>query len=239
MTNKSLPIRSILLAFALFASVGTAFAQNDSTIQNTVVSDTAKSSLSKQKHPLSIALVYEFSDLSSRNLETNMSRNGQRYNVDMEVSHMFGVNGQYSYNDWISFFGLLGYRQASIDYTPRNRAEKEETMTSHNIFLQLGAEIGFRILTAKNYQFRALGFAGLVGGLNLIDDYYMSSPLFGYVRGIGVQLNIRHIFILGGFRSTHVYWHTYHSDHWGEDDYEFMADFDLMSSPFVSIGIGF
>lgn len=239
MTNKSLSIRAIVLAFAFFASVGTIFAQSDSTVQAPVVSDTAKPSLFQQKHPLSLALVYEFSELSSRNLETNMSRNGKRYNVDIEVSHMFGVNGQYSYNEWISFFGLLGYRQASIDYTPRDKSADEETMTSHNIFLQLGAEIGFSFLTAKNYQLRALGFAGLMGGLNLIDDYYMSSPLYGYVRGIGVQLNIRHIFILGGFRSTHVYWHTYHSDHWEDDDYEFMADFDLMSSPFVSIGIGF
>lgn len=200
--------------------------------------DTTKAPLYKS-YPIRLGLTYEFGYLSSSNLETNMSRGGKRYNADLDVAHMLGVTGQYSFNEWISFFGVLGYREINIEYEPRDGSIEKNTMSSHTIQLQLGAEVGFSFLTTQNSQFRAIGFIGLMSGLSLIDDYYMSAPLYGYVRGIGLQLNFRNFAILGGVRSTHVYWHTYTSENWESEDDEFMADFDLMSSPFISIGIGF
>ncbi len=245
MSIWSYPSRAIILAASLFLAANSVFAASDSAkdslaTQNSTVQkeDSSQAPLYKT-HPIRLGLTYEFGYLSSSNLETNMSRKGKRFNADLDVAHMLGVTGQYSLNEWVSLFGVLGYREISIEYEPRDASAKKESMNSHTIQLQLGVEVGFSFLTAKNYQLRAIGFAGLMSGLNLIDDYYMSTPLYGYVRGIGLQLNLRHFAILGGVRSTHVYWHTYSSDNWENDDDEFMADFDLMSSPFISIGIGF
>jgi len=238
------PFRTIFFAATLLLAVVSSFAASDSTTvsisteKNAIQEDTSQAPLYKA-HPIRLGLTYEFGYLSSSNLETNMSRKGKRYNADLDVAHMLGVTGQYRLNEWFSLFGILGYRGISVEYEPRDGSEEKESMTAHTIQLQLGIDAGFSFLTLRNCQLRAIGFIGLMSGVNLIDDYYMSTPIYGYVRGIGLQLSLRHFTILGGVRSTHIYWHTYSSDNWESDDDEFMADFDLMSSPFISIGIGF
>lgn len=229
-------------AAILLAAYGSSFAQSDSTSQKqpTAHKEADSAKFFYKKHPWGIGLIYEFADLKAKNLSEEMTKDGKRYNLDVDVSNMLGINGQYSLNEWISLFGLLGFQKFTLDCEPRDKSEKEDRINAYNAFIQMGVEVGFSFLHARNYQLRALGFfGGTVGFTHLDDSYYNDTPLFGYVRGIGLQFNIHQFGILAGFRSTHIYFHTYNNDHWKDDDHSLMIDFDTMSSPFVSFCIGF
>lgn len=196
----------------------------------------------KAKHPVSIGFMYEMARLHKADLSYDMTRDGKRYRLDVDVSDMVGAFGRYELNQWISFIGLLGYQKFDIGYEPsaKGSTETRKKFNVQNILLQLNAEVGFSFLELKNYQFRLLGFFGGTTGFSVIgDDYYMNTPLFGYTRGVAFEINIHRVELLAGFRSSHIYFHTYKDSHRNEDDYSFMLDFDTMSSPFFSVGIGF
>lgn len=194
------------------------------------------------KHPVRIGFMYEMARLHKADLNYDMTRGGKSYRLDVDVSDMVGVVGRYGLNQWISFFGILGYQKFDIGYEPaiKETPEKRKKFSIQNVLLQLNAEVGFSFLELKNYQFRLLGFFGGTTGFSIIDDdYYMNTPLFGYTRGVALEINIHRVELLAGFRSSHIYFHTYRNNHRNEDDYSFMLDFDTMSSPFFSVGIGF
>lgn len=194
------------------------------------------------KHPIRIGFMYEMARLHKADLNYDMTRGGKSYRLDVDVSDMVGVIGRYGLNQWISFFGILGYQKFDIGYEPaiKETPEKRKKFSIQNVLLQLNAEVGFSFLELKNYQFRLLGFFGGTTGFSIIDDdYYMNTPLFGYTRGVALEINIHRVELLAGFRSSHIYFHTYRNNHRNEDDYSFMLDFDTMSSPFFSVGIGF
>lgn len=231
-----------LAATVLFVGFGTSFAQSDTASASRTGREGAadSSNVFFKKHPYGIGLIYEIADLRAKNLASEMTQAGKRHDVDVDVSNMLGVTGQYSLNEWISLFGVLGFQRFSVDCAPRDKSKEEDSFDIYNAYLQAGLEIGFSFLQARNYQIRALGFfGGTVGFSHIGTAYFNDTPLFGYVRGIGLQLNVHKVALLAGFRSSHVYFHTYHDDHWKDDDYSFMLDFDTMSSPFFSIGIGF
>lgn len=194
------------------------------------------------KHPVRIGFMYEMARLHSADLNYEMTREGKPYRIDVDVSDMVGIVGRYGLNQWISFFGILGYQKFDIGYTPKSKDSpgKRKNFSIRNVLLQLDAEVGYSFLELKKYQFRLLGFFGGTTGVSFIgDDYYMNTPLFGYTRGVALEINVHRVELLAGFRSSHIYFHTYKSNHRNEDDYSFMLDFDTMSSPFFSIGIGF
>lgn len=194
------------------------------------------------KHPIRIGFMYEMARLHKADLNYDMTRGGKSYRLDVDVSDMVGVVGRYGLNQWISFFGILGYQKFDIGYEPaiKETPEKRKKFSIQNVLLQLDAEVGYSFLELKNYQFRLLGFFGGTTGFSIIDDdYFMNTPLFGYTRGVALEINVHRVELLAGFRSSHIYFHTYKSNHRNEDDYSFMLDFDTMSSPFFSIGIGF
>lgn len=193
-------------------------------------------------NPFRIGFMYEMARLHKADLNTEMTRDGKRYDVDVDVSDMVGVLGRYGVNQWISLFGILGYQKFDIGYVPKEKisSDKRKKFSVRNILVQANAEVGFSFLDLKNYQFRLLGFFGGTTGISLIgDDYYTNTPLFGYTRGVALEINIHRVELLAGFRSSHIYFHTYRSNHRNEEDYSFMLDFDTMSSPFFSVGIGF
>lgn len=207
--------------------------------------DSSSASVKKNeepKHPVRIGFMYEMARLHKADLNYDMTRGGKSYRLDIDVSDMVGVVGRYGLNQWISFIGILGYQKFDIGYEPavKETPEKRKKFSIQNILLQLNAEVGFSLLELKNYQFRLLGFFGGTTGFSVIgDDYYMNTPLFGYTRGVALEINIHRVELLAGFRSSHIYFHTYKNNHRNEDDYSFMLDFDTMSSPFFSVGIGF
>ena len=192
------------------------------------------------RHPFGIGILYEISSIKKANVAYHMTRKGKRYHVDVDISNMIGVAGQYAVNNWISLFGAFSYNRFDIDYTPKDKSSKKKSTTADNLLLQGGFEIGFSFIRSTNYQIRALGFLGGMFGYSILDDDYYRNPLiFGYVRGIGLQASIRRFAVFAGFRSTHYYFHTYNGHNWKEDDHSFMLDFDTMSCPFFSVGIGF
>ena len=192
------------------------------------------------RHPFGIGILYEISSIKKANVAYHMTRKGKRYHIDVDISNMIGVAGQYAVNNWISLFGTFSYNRFDIDYTPKDKSSKKKSTTADNLLLQGGFEIGFSFIRSTNYQIRALGFLGGMFGYSILDDDYYRNPLiFGYVRGIGLQASIRRFAVFAGFRSTHYYFHTYNSHNWKEDDHSFMLDFDTMSCPFFSVGIGF
>ncbi len=198
--------------------------------------------IEKPKHPVRIGFMYEMARLHKADLNYDMTRSGKSYRLDVDVSDMVGVVGRYGLNQWISFIGILGYQKFDIGYEPavKETPEKRKKFSIQNVLLQLDAEVGFSFLELKNYQFRLLGFFGGTTGISVIgDDYYMNTPLFGYTRGVALEINVHRVELLAGFRSSHIYFHTYKNNHRNEDDYSFMLDFDTMSSPFFSVGIGF
>lgn len=204
--------------------------------------DSGSAAPHKSGHPFRIGFMYEMARLHKADLSTEMTRDGKRFDVDVDVSDMVGVLGRYGINQWISLFGILGYQKFDIGYVPRERtsADKRKKFSVRNILVQANAEVGFSFLELRNYQFRLLGFFGGTTGISLIgDDYYTNTPLFGYTRGVALEINIYRVELLAGFRSSHIYFHTYRSHHRNEEDYSFMLDFDTMSSPFFSVGIGF
>lgn len=208
---------------------------------DTVLPNPPKKTLPKA-NPFRIGFMYEMARLHKADLNTEMTRDGKRYDVDVDVSDMVGVLGRYGINQWISLFGILGYQKFDIGYVPKEKAssDKRKNFSVRNILVQANAEVGFSFLDLKNYQFRLLGFFGGTTGISLIgDDYYTNTPLFGYTRGVALEINIHRVELLAGFRSSHIYFHTYRSNHRNEEDYSFMIDFDTMSSPFFSVGIGF
>ncbi len=231
----------LVLAFL----VGTAFAVTDSTA---ISPGFGKDSLqtpgkTEKSSPLvHIGFMYEVARLHKADLSYDMTREGKGYRLDVDVSDMVGIVGRYGLNQWISFIGILGYQKFDIGYAPKSgdSPKDRKRFGIQNILLQLDAEVGFSFLELKNYQFRLLGFCGGTTGISLIgDDYYMNTPLFGYTRGIALQISVHRVELLAGLRSSHIYFHTYKTSHRNEDDYSFMLDFDTMSSPFFSIGIGF
>ena len=192
------------------------------------------------RHPFGIGFLYEISSIKKANVAYHMTRKGKRYHVDVDISNMIGVAGQYAVNNWISLFGAFSYNRFDIDYTPKDKSSKKKSTTADNLLLQGGFEIGFSFIRSTNYQIRALGFLGGMFGYSILDDDYYRNPLiFGYVRGIGLQASIRRFAVFAGFRSTHYYFHTYNGHNWKEDDHSFMLDFDTMSCPFFSVGIRF
>ncbi len=239
----------LFLVLSFFA--GTAFAVTDSSATPTrpdssrtfLASDTASIAKGPERsnHPLRVGFMYELARFHKADLSYDMTRDGKRYTLDLDVSDMVGVLGRYGLNQWISFIGILGYQKFDIGYSPKtgDSSKDREKFGIQNILLQLDAEVGFSFLELKNYQFRLLGFCGGTTGISLIgDDYYVNTPLFGYTRGVALQVNVHRVELLAGFRSSHVYFHTYNSNHRNEDDHSFMLDFDTMSSPFFSVGIG-
>lgn len=205
-------------------------------------SNVAAKKIEEPKHPVRIGFIYEMARLHKADLNYEMTRGGKRYRLDVDVSDMMGAVGRYGLNQWISFIGILGYQKFDIGYEPaiKDTPEKRKKFSIQNVLLQLNAEVGFSFLELKNYQFRLLGFFGGTTGFSVIgDDYYMNTPLFGYTRGVALEINIHRVELLAGFRSSHIYFHTYRNNHRNEDDYSFMIDFDTMSSPFFSVGIGF
>ena len=207
-------------------------AQTDSSNADTI--------LYQKRRPMGLGLIYEITNVKASNVESNMRRKGKNYDVDVDISNLIGIASQYYINKWISLFGAFAYNRFDIDYTPRDKSDKERSITANNLLLQGGFQIGFSFLHSQNYQIRALGFLGGMFGYSFLnDDYYMNPLIFGYLRGIGLQVAIHRVAIFAGVRSTHYYFHTYDSSHWDNDDYGFMLDFDTMSCPFFSVGIGF
>ncbi len=224
---------------------GTAFAVTDSSVlapDSSGDSSQISEKTEKSEPSVRIGFMYEMARLHKADLSYDMTRDGKRHSLDVDVSDMVGVIGRYGLNQWISFVGILGYQKFDIGYAPKSResSKDRERFDIQNILLQLDAEVGFSFLELKNYQFRLLGFCGGTTGISLIgDDYYANTPLFGYTRGVALQISVHRVELLAGLRSSHIYFHTYKGSHRNEDDYSFMLDVDTMSSPFFSVGIGF
>ncbi len=239
-------VRQAVLFLALLA--GTLFAAEGAKTAPFVAgtdSASAEPELStgpQARRPFRIGFLYEIARFHRADLDYVLTRDGKRYDVDLDVSDMAGIVGRYGLNQWISVFGILGYQKFDVGYTPKAsaNAQKKKRFSVDNILLQANVEVGFSFLELKNYQLRLLGFCGGTFGFSIVGDSdFMNTPLYGYTRGVAFEVNIYRVEILAGLRSSHSYFHTYRNTAKNEDDYSLMLDFDTMSSPFFTIGIGF
>lgn len=228
-------LRLFLIAVLFFGTFET-YAQESDLVQDSTRSE----SFIAPKRDFHVGFFYEFANLHVADIQHFMTRKGVRQDLKIKASDMAGISGRYTFNRWISFYGLFGYQKLDIGYSPRNDSSaNREWTSSQNLSLELGAEIGFSFLEVNDYQLRLLGFFGAKSGFMFLDDsYFANMPLFGYSRGIAINANLRRFSILAGIRASHTYWHTYKRSHWKSDEHSFMLDFDTMSSPFITISFG-
>ncbi len=211
---------------------------------------------------VSVGPYYETGYVSKKNFISDFYIMGRRYDIDIDMTPLYGIQGNLPFNQWITGFMVAGYQHLGIRFADKNlttayenlkQLESDDNMNSpidssdikgrfqaHNFLLQLGIEIGLPLVESYQHQFmfKVVALGSLLGGRGFFSDTQFLNPaIWGHAWGVGARISWHWVSLIGGIRNTHIYWHTYFEKKTGtlKDDDTFMLDYDTMAQPFFSM----
>lgn len=202
----------------------------------------------------------EFSSISDYITEYQIMK--RPYTVEVDANSSYGIAGLMPLNEWISLMANAGYQKLSFDFRDNNVAEGYSlaaaelpridsadvagSFNTHNVLAQIGAEIGLPLFNSYQHSLllKLYSFGTGIGGKMYFDDTkFESGNLWGYSWGGGLRCAWSRVAVMGGVRSSHVYWRTYFdpSKKTGEQstDDTFMLDYNANFNPYVQLMFAF
>ncbi len=180
------------------------------------------------------------------------------YQVTVDAENGYGLAGLMPLNEWVTLMAnagwqklsftyrdldpATGYALASSDTARTDSSDVEGSFNSQNVLAQIGVELGMPLYNSYEHSLllKLYTFGTGIGGKMFLDDTkFENTNLWGYSWGLGLRAAWRSVAIMGGVRSSHVYWRTYFdpADKTGDQskDDTFMLDYNANFNPYFQI----